>query len=271
MKHELAAAVRQAPPGLGHAALREYLQARMLQQIALSGAMTSIAFHGGTALRFLYALPRYSEDLDFALERRDAGFGFEDVLEKIARGFEREGYTAEVKLLRDRTAVRKAYLKFPGLLHEMGLSAHPAEVISIKVEVDTSPPDGAVCEVSEVRRHVLARVYHHDRASLYAGKLAAVLIRKYTKGRDLYDLMWYASDPGWPTPNLRLLNNSIAQNDWSGPPLNDANWRGLVLERLSRVDWPKARAETQEFLERVEETDLLEYDTFERLLTPGDS
>lgn len=47
---------------------REYLQALILQSLQRSGAMTSLAFHGGTALRFLYSLPRYSEDLDFALE-----------------------------------------------------------------------------------------------------------------------------------------------------------------------------------------------------------
>jgi hypothetical protein len=269
MKHELAAVVQQAPHGFGHSALREYLQARMLQQIALSGSMTSIAFHGGTALRFLYALPRFSEDLDFALEHGDGAFSFDGMLEKIARGFEREGYAVEAKLMRERTAVRKAYLKFPGLLHEMGLSPHASEVISIKVEVDTNPPAGAVCEISEVRRHVLARVYHHDRASLYAGKLAAVLMRQYTKGRDLYDLMWYSANPAWPQPNFTLLNNSIAQNDWSGPVISETNWRELVLERLSRVEWAKARTEVEQFLERVEEADLLEYDTFERILTRG--
>ena len=51
---------------------REYLQALILQSLQRSGAMTTLAFHGGTALRFLRSLPRYSEDLDFALERDSA-------------------------------------------------------------------------------------------------------------------------------------------------------------------------------------------------------
>ena len=51
---------------------REYLQALILQSLQRAGAMTALAFHGGTALRFLYSLPRYSEDLDFALERDSA-------------------------------------------------------------------------------------------------------------------------------------------------------------------------------------------------------
>jgi predicted nucleotidyltransferase component of viral defense system len=50
---------------------------------------------------------------------------------------------------------------------------------------------------------------HHDRASLLAGKLHALFQRRYVKGRDLYDLMWYLSDPNWPEPNLTLLQNAL--------------------------------------------------------------
>ena len=62
-----------------------------------------------------------------------------------------------------------------------------------------------------VRRHVLLQLHHHDRASLLAGKLHAVLQRPYVKGRDFFDLLWYLSDPGWPSPNLTLLNRALAQ------------------------------------------------------------
>ncbi len=96
MKHELAGYVRQAPEGFGHSVAREYLQARILQHIGLSGQMTSLAFMGGTALRFLFAVPRYSEDLDFALEANREDYAFGDVLGAIAHGFEREGYEIEI-------------------------------------------------------------------------------------------------------------------------------------------------------------------------------
>jgi predicted nucleotidyltransferase component of viral defense system len=267
MKHELAAYVRQAPPGFGYSIAREYLQARILQHIGLSGQMTSLAFMGGTALRFLYAVPRYSEHLDFALEANREGYAFDDVLKVISRGFEREGYEIEIKAKASRTAVDKAFVKFPGLLHEVGLSPHASEVLSVKVEVDTNPPCGAVCEVSEVRRFVLVRVYHHDRASLLAGKIAAVLMRQYTKGRDLYDLMWYLSDRSWPEPNLILLRNAAEQGGWADhQSLDAAGWRRAVLQCLSEVEWSKARTEAVQFLERPLEADLLELATFERLL-----
>jgi hypothetical protein len=44
----------------GRNLLREYLQARILAELQRAGAMLSLAFQGGTALRFLYGLPRYS-------------------------------------------------------------------------------------------------------------------------------------------------------------------------------------------------------------------
>ena len=59
----------------------------------------------------------------------------------------------------------------------------------------------------------MLRLFHHDRASLLAGKLHAILKRPYTKGRDLYDLIWYLSDPDWPLPNLTLLNSALRQTD----------------------------------------------------------
>lgn len=267
MKHELAGYVEQAPEGFKESVAREYLQARILQHIGLSGQMTSLSFMGGTALRFLYAVPRYSEDLDFALEANREQYAFSDLLAVIARGFEREGYDVQIKFKESQTAVDKAFVKFPGLLHEVGLSPHASQVLSVKVEVDTNPPAGAVSVVSEVRRFVLVRIYHHDRASLLAGKISAVLMRQYTKGRDLYDLMWYVSDRSWPAPNLTLLRNAAVQGGWDNPDdLNEAGWRGAVLRRLREVDWGKARTEAVQFLERPLEADLLELPTFERLL-----
>ncbi|MGB4594139.1 MAG: nucleotidyl transferase AbiEii/AbiGii toxin family protein [Coriobacteriia bacterium] len=267
MKDELLRVAGAAPAGAAAAVAREYLQARMLQHIGLSGQMTSIAFMGGTALRFLYGVPRYSEDLDFALEVHRDEYAFSDVLKVIARGFEREAYAIQINARASRTAVEKAFIKFPGLLFELGLSPHRDEVLSIKVEVDTNPPAGAVSVVSEVTRYSTMRVFHHDRASLFAGKLAAVLMRQYTKGRDLYDLLWYLSDRTWPQPNLTLLANAARQGGWPDPDSLDASgWRGAVLERLTTVDWEKGRREAIQYLERPLEADMLEFATFERLL-----
>ena len=75
---------------------------------------------------------------------------------------------------------------------------------------------GPPLDTTLVRRHVLLNLHHHDRASLLAGKLHAVLQRPFLKGRDLYDLIWYLSDKDWPDPNLVLLNNALNQTGWTG-------------------------------------------------------
>ncbi|MCP4547302.1 MAG: nucleotidyl transferase AbiEii/AbiGii toxin family protein, partial [bacterium] len=94
-------------------------------------------------------------------------------------------------------------------------------------------------------------------ASLLAGKLHAVLQRSYTKGRDLYDLLWYLSDPTWSPPNLDMLNNALRQSGWEGSPLTEANWRQRIRERLLELDWPRAVTDLRPFLESPEELDLL--------------
>lgn len=188
MKDHLAELVRSAPtPEHGRNVMREYLQARILGALQRAGAMIPLAFHGGTALRFLYATARYSEDLDFALEKDKRRYDFRVYLQVIRNELSAEGYAPEIKV-NDKKTVHSAFVRFPGLLHELDLSPQRSEVLAIKIEVDTNPPAGAALSTSIVRRHVTLQLQHHDRASLLAGKLHAFLQRSYLKGRDLYDL-----------------------------------------------------------------------------------
>jgi predicted nucleotidyltransferase component of viral defense system len=70
--------------------VREYLQARLLQSLQRAGAMQTLAFHGGTSLCFLYDTPRYSEDLDFALELHPEAYDFRAYLQQIVHDFSTE-------------------------------------------------------------------------------------------------------------------------------------------------------------------------------------
>jgi hypothetical protein len=119
------------------------------------------------------------------------------------------------------------------------LSPHRKESLLIKLEVDTKPPAGAVLETTLVRHHLTLRLQHHDRSSLLAGKLHAILQRPYPKGRDIYDLIWYLSDRSWPGPNLVLLNNALQQTSWAGPEVTEESWQGLVRERVATFDWER--------------------------------
>ena len=249
MKEYLATLTAAAPtPAEGRNVAREYLQARILGELQRAGAFIPLAFRGGTALRFLYATARYSEDLDFALERPDAGYDFRAYLRAIQRALGAEGYTVEIKL-NDRKVVHSAFVRFPGLPWELSLSPHRDERLAVKLEVDTRPPAGAVLDTTVVRRHVILQLQHHDRASLLAGKLHAVLQRPYLKGRDLYDLLWYLSDPSWPAPNLTLLNAALAQTGWLGQVLTGETWRPAVWARVRDADWARAVDDVRPFLE----------------------
>ena len=243
---------------------REYLQALILQSLQRSGAMTTLAFHGGTALRFLYSLPRYSEDLDFALEINKGRYDFRSYLHAIQKDLEAQGYRIIMKVS-DHKTVHSAYVRFPGLLYELNLSPHRDEVLAVKIEVDTEPPGEAKLETSLIRRHVLLNLQHHDKASLLAGKLHAILQRPYPKGRDIYDLTWYLGDRNWPNPNVKMLYNALAQTDWTGPTLTVANWRNITLARIESFSWDQLISDVQPFLQDQQEIELLTKDNLIKL------
>ncbi len=245
--------------------LRELLQARILSSLQRAGAMVPLAFQGGTALRFLYGIGRYSEDLDFALERPDRGYDFRPYLQRIQADLRQEGFETETKV-NDQKVMHSAFLAFPGLLFEADLSPHSNEKLSVKIEVDTRPPSGAVLETSVVRRHATLQLQHHDKASLLAGKLHAILQRPYVKGRDLYDLIWYLSDRSWPAPNLALLNNALAQSQWTEGPLTPETWKERAAERLQGIDWERVLADVRPFLEDAREIEILTRENALRLL-----
>ena len=249
MKDHVRALVHGLDPLVGKNVLREYLQARILEGLQRGGAMSPLAFQGGTALRFLYGLPRFSEDLDFAVEGSPESYDLRGWLAGIVRQFRREGYEVAGSL-RDRGNVQAAWVRFRGLPHDVGLSPHRDETIGSKIDIDTNPPAGAATRTRIVRRHVSLRLHHHDRASLLAGKLHAVLCRPWVKGRDIYDLGWYLSDPTWPMPNLTLLNAALRQTDRSVLPLTGETWRGAVSDRITTIKWDDVVADVRPFLER---------------------
>lgn len=268
MKAYLANLVRQSSTPLeGKNLVREYLQARILESLQASGAMIPLAFHGGTALRFLYLYGRYSEDLDFALEGDRGIYDFRAYLKGIQTALAAETYNVEIKANEKKT-VNTAFVRLPGLLYELSLSPLQSETLSVKIEVDTSPAAGAGLETTIVRRYVVLNLQHHDQPSLLAGKLHAVLQRPYTKGRDLYDLLWYLSDPTWPEPNLVLLNNALVQTGYSGETLTSDNWKSQVFLKLTSLNWTGIADDVRPFVQPGFDLGLLKLESFRKLLTP---
>ncbi len=232
------------------------MQAHILGSLQRSGAMIPLAFHGGTALRFLFSHGRFSEDLDFALEGRRELYDFRAYLTYIRSDFESQGYVVDLKVS-DQKTVHSAVIRFPGLLFELGLSPLHNETLSVKLEVDTKPPAGAGLDVTVIRRFIVLQLQHHDKASLLAGKLHALLHRPYTKGRDMYDLLWYLSDASWPKPNFTMLNNALTQTGWSGDEVTAANWKKIVQAAMIKANWRNLVDDVRPFIEPGFDVNLL--------------
>lgn len=240
--------------------LREYVQASALRSLHESRAFEAISFVGGTALRFLYGLPRYSEDLDFSVEAKH-GYRPELWLKKLKRDLELSGFAAEVSW-NDRPTVQVAWIRIPDLLQEAGLVHRRDQKLAIKLEIDTTPPEGARSESRIVNRFFLFGLRYHDLPSLMAGKINALLTRQFTKGRDWYDLLWYRSRRPSVNPNLTLLEAALKQTGTSMPE----TWQAAILGKIATLDLGKVVADVAPFLERRAEVDLLTEEAFVRCL-----
>jgi len=267
MKEDVLARVSSvSDPGRKLNLLREYLQALALRSLHESEAFLNLAFVGGTALRFIAALPRFSEDLDFSLHHPE-GYRPERWLKKLKNDLTLAGFEASVSW-NDRTTVHKGWIKTAGILKEAGLAAMPQQNLSIKLEIDTRPPEGAVLERSLITRHRILALQHYDLSSLMAGKIHALLTRGYPKGRDWYDLLWYRGHRPPLKPNLVQLQNALNQTQGSSA-LDAKKWKEHLLTRLDSLDCRKLLDDVAPFLERPEEANLLTEQNLRSVLRAG--
>lgn len=233
-------------------ALREYLQSLILKILFEKKYFKELIFVGGTALRFIHSAKRFSEDLDFS-SFSDAS-GFVGMLKELEHGLRSYNLAVNTK---KKTAgnVRNVFLRFPGILEKLGISGHRNESISVKLEIDYNPPKGGKTELHLLNKDFSFYVMSYDLPSLMAGKIHAVLFRKYAKGRDYYDLVWYLSKK--IMPNMELLNNAIFQTEKFNIPDLEARWKDLLKFKIIDTDFKIIEKDVLPFLEDPSETLLL--------------
>lgn len=224
---------------------REFLQILALKILSDHDCFKNLAFTGGTALRFLYDVRRFSEDLDFSLIERK-GYDFPGIISELVRGFKLFGLEMDAKPEAEKT-VNSSFLKFIGLLKQLNLSPLIGQKLSIKVEIDTNPPKGGVLQSSMLSKKYVFSIVHFDLPSLFATKISACFYRKYIKGRDFYDLIWHLSKK--TQPNYLLLNNAIKQTQGYSPEINENNLKEFLLEKIEGVDFTQAKKDVERFLE----------------------
>lgn len=239
-------------------ALREITQEVALAALGRADFYKLAAFQGGTCLRVFYALNRFSEDLDFILKHSSRAFGLERYLKGLSLEFEAYGYRMEVSdRSKEAKAVQKVLLKDGSLgriLHLKHLKADRSmPTIRIKLEVDTNPPAGGTFESKYLAFPFASEIACQDLPTLLAGKLHALLCREYVKGRDWYDLLFYAAKK--TRPNLKFLSAALDQNGpWAGQAVVvDERWCAeRLMDKIRALDWDAARADVRRFLKANE-------------------
>ena len=242
--------------------LQELMQHYVLASLSRAGMFSEAIFHGGSCLRIIHGMSRFSEDLDFLLKRPDPGFRWKKYLEAVDRDCAQEGI--EFGLL-DKSAadnaVQKAFLKTDSI-GKVLLLALPFErpnprKIRIKLEIDTNPPAGSAFQTSYITFPGVAAVTTQTLPSGFGTKAHALLCRRYVKGRDWYDFVWYTSRK--IKPDLELLQNALfQQGPWAGRPLEmTPEWFfDNMGAAIRRVDWKEARSDVRRFVPTVEQQGL---------------
>jgi predicted nucleotidyltransferase component of viral defense system len=242
-------------------ALKEMLQELALYALWRQGFFDFAAFQGGTCLRMLYKLPRFSEDLDFILKSPDPRFSWSDTLKGVSNVLAEFGVNAEmVDRARADHAVKQAMLKDDSLGGQLNLQFtdfSPGRKLRIKLEVDTNPPAGSDWDQKFHDFPTDFSVLVQDLPSNFALKLHALLCRPYIKGRDWYDLLWYIRTG--TLPNVPHLQNALRQ---TGPFAEDnvevsAAWlQQALLAKIQSLDWTQTIRDIEPFLNGIERRSL---------------
>lgn len=242
-------------------ALKEIVQEIMLFALWKADFFEVAAFQGGTSLRILHGLSRFSEDIYFILLEPNSAFSWQPYLDKLIETCNEFGIQPEAldKKNMDRN-VRAALIKDNSIANQLNLSFinnNRDQKLKIKLEIDCNPPAGSGFEYTYLDFPVDFEVGHQDMNSNFALKTHALLCRPYLKGRDWYDFNWYIAQG--VTPNLELLKNALEQyGSWQGKSLNvDREWLVKALgEKISSINWKDAADDVERFLKPVEQKSL---------------
>lgn len=260
--------------------MKEVMQEIVLCGLSRAGFFKKAAFYGGTALRIFYGLDRFSEDLDFSLMAVDEDFDITPYFPILQK--EIAAFNLRVQLgVKDKTKssqIRSAFLK--GNTKEHLLLFYPEdveadhvpanEVIKIKFEIDVNPPSYATFERKYRLIPLPYEVNLYDEASLFAGKIHAVIGRSWRnriKGRDLYDYVFYLSRN--TAVNIRHLQARLIQSGHFADTqmLTLDGVKQLLCERFTEIDFEQAKADVLPFIKDTTLLNLWNADFFQQITT----
>jgi predicted nucleotidyltransferase component of viral defense system len=258
-------------------ALREIMQEITLAGLSRTDFFEKAVFYGGTALRIFYDLDRYSEDLDFSLLKKDSSFSIEPYFKAIIQEFISLGLTVRIKEKKKNktSAINSTFLKaetiwqeiiLEDIIKEIGVRSNKS--LKIKIEVDRQPPLGFKTEEKLLIRPFTFYVKCFTKPSLFAGKLHALLFRKWknrVKGRDWYDLEWDIKN-GIPLDVNHFLERAKDTNDWQEDKISNEQIKELLISKIELVSFSNIREDIVRFIEDVKVIDIWSSKYFKNLI-----
>jgi len=260
-------------------ALREILQEIVLLGLSRAGFFEHALFYGGTALRILHGLDRFSEDLDFSLIAPDETFDLSKYEDAAIEALHSFGFEVTIQMKNSDSNIRSAFLKGNTSQHLLNIEAPDdivktfgqGRLVKIKFEVDTQPPLDFKSEKKTLLVPSPFTINTMTLPSLFAGKMHAILCRNWStrpKGRDWYDLIWYISQ-GVPL-DLTHLNARLQQNcTWLGnqnialeKEINKAYLLELLELRIKELDISMAKRDIEVFISDTNVLDIWSQDFF---------
>ena len=258
-------------------ALREIMQEITLAGLSRTDFFEKAAFYGGTALRIFYGLDRYSEDLDFSLLKPDPVFSIEPYFKAVLDEFKSLGLTVSIKEKKKtkQTAIDSAFLKaetiwkeivLEDIIKETGVRSN--KTIKIKIEVDRQPPLNFKTEEKLLVRPFSFYVKCFTKPSLFAGKMHALLFRKWknrVKGRDWYDLEWYIKK-GIPLDVNHFLIRAKDTNDWQENTISPEQIIALLNMKIKSVSFSSIKEDVVRFIKNDDELNIWGTEYFKNLI-----
>ena len=257
--------------------MKEIIQEIVICGLSRGNFFDEAAFYGGTALRIFYGLNRFSEDLDFALLKPNKEFDLTKYFPFIEKEVQSYGLNLNIikKEKTNESNIMSAFLK--GDTKEHILIFFPNEnmqnttslkSIKIKFEVDINPPAGAKYELKYKLLPSPHQVRMYDEGSLFAGKIHAILCRNWnyrTKGRDLYDYIFYLSKN--IGVNMTLLKEKlIDSNVLNRNDIFDIEvLKEMLNERFEIINYTDAKEDVIAFIEDKESLNLWSADFFKEI------
>lgn len=247
-------------------ALKEIMQEIVLLGLWRSKFYEKAVFYGGTALRILFKLDRFSEDLDFSLIQPETDFDIKKYLDATKAELELWGFevSTQEKNKQKKSTIDSAFIKANTLIHllkiDSNLKTHKNAVMKIKLEIDQDPATGFTSDLKYHLHPIPFSIKTMALPSLFAGKMHALLcrtIRTHIKGRDWYDLIWFVKNR---VPcDLHYLNNKMVQTGHIDPSemLTREKLVQLISRKIKEIDFSLAKSDVEPFLNKLGERDEL--------------